>query len=419
MSLHKGLASWDAFLQYLFVKPIMQLFAAGCPRVVMCFDCYDHVPVYKSMTQIKRVNHAKKVCVFNPDHGLPATIPDDPMLFLMNRDFKVKLVEMICERIPGMVQAQMNKDVEQELIIDYKRVVVYSHKGSIPRVMSELTPMGESDVKFCRYVDMYGSALVHAIDGDYLAIALLYYTQRAPAFNANNQIHIYRQLSSFPAANNNSKKKLKSNSGVAEATAKRKIVKCWVDVQLLYLTITQAVWQSTGGAQTLINAHTGNPFTNADAVHSTVFLMLLAGTDFSRPLPWLGPRRLWDNLPHIVASLMQAASLSTPAEDTINMSSDLVVAKLYRLVFAKHCSRTSASTFDHTLALLQHSTLAQSVRSKFPSRKQLVATVQNVLWVMSYWKTHNNTVETPLDGCNGFVRCPASKQIMFSDLCAS
>lgn len=82
MSLHKGLASWDAFLQYLFVKPVLQLLKAGCPRVVLCFDCYDNVPAYKAMTQLKRVAHHttdKPVCTFNPAEGLPASIPEVPL----------------------------------------------------------------------------------------------------------------------------------------------------------------------------------------------------------------------------------------------------------------------------------------------------------------------------------------------------
>ena len=406
MSLHKGLASWDAFLQYLFVKPIMQLFQAGCPRVVLCFDCYDYVPAYKAMTQVKRVQHASKpVCVFNADHGLPATIPDDPMLFLMNRQFKIKLVEMICERMPALIQAQITTPA-WEFIIDYKRAVLYSTQG-IPRIMDEIQPMGESDVKFCRYVDLYGSALVHAIDGDYLAIALLYYTQRA--MGSNNQIHIYRQLSSFPTPEARADKK----KPVKPATRK-KPVKCWVDMQLLYITLFQAMWQGVGNAQTLTNMQTQQPFTNADAVHAVVFLMLLAGTDFSRPLPWLGPRRLWDHLPNIAVSLLQAASLQTQTDVTIPITLDWVVSKLYRLVFEKHCC--SSSSYDHVLASLQHSKLSLSVKSKFPSRNQLTTTVQNVAWVMTYWKTHNGLADTDLDGRHGFVRCPASGSVTYVDL---
>jgi hypothetical protein len=402
MSLHKALPSWEAFMQYLFVKPTLQLFAAGCPRVVLCFDCYNHVPVYKSMTQLKRVHHhtaARKVCTFNPDHGLPAHIPEDPMLYLMNHDFKIKLVEMLCERVPPMVQAQM--PAEREFIIDYKRVVLYS-SASIPRVMTDLVPMGESDVKFCRYVDLYGNALVHAIDGDYLAIALLYYTQRP--LGANNSIYIYRQLSTFP-------------TGAPKPAVKKKVVKCWVNIQMLYLTITHAVWQSAGSAQTLCNLHTRAPFSNADAVQAAVFLMLLAGTDFSRSLPWLGPKRLWDHLPNVIAPLMQAvATADTDDKDTTSsMLADLVIAKLYRLVFAKHCSAAGTNnSLRHVMSNLLESKLSPGIKSKLPLHEQVVTTIQNVFWVMAYWKTHNDIIATPLDGTCGFVR--SASQVTFADL---
>ena len=409
MSLHRGLASWDAFVQHLFVKPVMQLFAAGCPRVVLCFDCYDHVPVYKSMTQTKRVNR-KEVCVFNADQSLPPTIPDDPMLYLMNRAFKLKVVELVIERAPALILSKMH--AEQEFILDYKRVVIFSHKDAIPRVMPELVPMGESDVKFCRYVDFYGNALVHAIDGDYLAIALLYYTQHEPG--NGNRIHICRQLATFPEpASKANKKQKKEPAPKTEPIAKRKIVKCWVDVQMLYLTITQAMWQSAG-RDTLLNAQTGAGFSDADAVHAAVFLMLMAGTDFSRSLPWLGPRRMWEYLPCIVASLMQAAAIDAPVENTVGMATDLVTAKLYRCIFEKHCG--TGTSFDKTMSLLQHSGLSVSVRAKLPSKPQLVTTIQNVMWVMAYWKTHNGLIATPLDGSNGFERFEGN--IMFSDMIA-
>ena len=403
MCLHKGLPSWDAFLQYLFIKPIMLLFAAGCPRVVLCFDCYDHVPIYKSMTQTKRTMKTK-VCVFDPAHGLPARIPEDPMLYLMNRSFKIKLVEMICDKLPGMLLERLKP--EQEFIVDYKRVVMYQHDGgNIPRVMEELKPMGESDVKFIRYVDLYGSALVHAIDGDYLAIALLYYTKN-PSSLLTHQIHIFRQLSSFHhhAA---TPKPLKQ---------RKKTVKCWVDVQLLYSTILQAMRQSSVGCE-LLNVNTGDRFTDADSVRAAVFLMLLAGTDFSRSLPWLGPKRLWDNLPHIVGPLLQSTSVVIDDDimPEIELSLDLVVAKLYRLVFTKHCGWATGS-LEQTLKALDSSGLSASVKSKMPTADQVWTTAQNVAWVMSYWKTYNSQIDTPLDGSCGFARCPLSRQITFSDL---
>ena len=101
-------------------------------------------------------------------------------------------------------------------MIDYRRVVEYTHASpTIPTLVESMNPMGESDVKFTRYAHAYGNLvrsaiflfifyahatasdtapqLVHAIDGDYMMIALLYYARTA-APTSENRIHIYRQL---------------------------------------------------------------------------------------------------------------------------------------------------------------------------------------------------------------------------------
>ena len=63
MRLHPQVGSWANFIKYQFVKPLKMLLDAGCPRVVLCFDCYDNVPLYKNMTQVSRVNrHQVHLC---------------------------------------------------------------------------------------------------------------------------------------------------------------------------------------------------------------------------------------------------------------------------------------------------------------------------------------------------------------------
>ena len=70
---------------------------------MLCFDCYDSVPVYKSMTQRSRVSrHSTRP--FDPSLGLPAEIPDEPMEHLMNRGFKLAVVDYICGRVPHMLK---------------------------------------------------------------------------------------------------------------------------------------------------------------------------------------------------------------------------------------------------------------------------------------------------------------------------
>ena len=54
MQLHPCIGSWTNFVRCQFIKPLQMLLERGCPRVVLCFDCYDNVPEYKNMTQTRR-----------------------------------------------------------------------------------------------------------------------------------------------------------------------------------------------------------------------------------------------------------------------------------------------------------------------------------------------------------------------------
>ena len=94
MCLNDKMVTWQKFLQYMFLNPIEQMYNMGCKTVVLCFDAYDYVPQYKNMTQLKR-SQGKTVCTFDTHQELPSKIPEDPMKFLMNRIFKVKLIQMM------------------------------------------------------------------------------------------------------------------------------------------------------------------------------------------------------------------------------------------------------------------------------------------------------------------------------------
>jgi hypothetical protein len=442
MCLHNKLSSWKCFVNYLFLRPIMKLFDAGCPRVVLCFDCYDNVPVYKNMTQLKR-SKGHKVCVFNADQDLPRNIPDDPMLFLMNRDFKKKVIDLVCTMLPKMVELRPT----QELFIDYKRVIRYTgggvaNGGMVPSVVGGLEQMGESDVKYARYVDMFGNALVHAIDGDYLAIALLYYCMHG--IKDDNKIFIFRQLSSLKSKKSGAQptKKLKNVDGfgdvgigfcdgcdldtdgvvggVCDGLGKRKephqplkkkeaAVKGWVDMQMLFVTIANCVFQNFSDGRP-VNIETQKPFTNGDAVHSAVILMLSAGTDFSRGLPFLGPKTIWDTLPSLCDVLLRAASCDVDE----GLWVDGVVAKLYKTSYVRHLP-SNCLTLTSILKHLMKSSLSSTTKSKLPTQFQVETSIKNVKWVVRYWKTHNGLVDTPLDGSNGFSSCENTRQVIFTD----
>jgi hypothetical protein len=90
-------------------------------------------------------------------------------------------------------------------------------------------------------------------------------------------------------------------------------------MQLLFITIAQSVRQSVRQtSKFFIKDEVGSPCFDLvpapadecmcqDAVHAAVVLMLCAGTDFSRPMPLIGPKRIWEGLPIIADTLLLAA----------------------------------------------------------------------------------------------------------------
>lgn len=389
MRLHSGIPTWDAFAEYLFVRPIMRLFEAGCATVVLCFDSYDNVPAYKSMTQNMRVAKHSEVKVFLPHQELPSCIPPDAMLFLMNRHFKLKVIDLLCSKVPGGVGLKPG----QRLVLDYRKVVVYEHGCCVPAPLDPtLVPMGESDVKFCRYVHRFGNALVHAIDGDYLVIALLYYARYG--MNPNNKMFIYRHLSTLSK---------KGDDGAGEGTKRKRQKteaesKCWVDMQLLFAVIARSVWMSMGTPP--LNPTTRAVFTDADAVVSAVFLMLSAGTDFSRGLPLVGPKRMWDALPSIAMPLLLAVRGAPEVDE--DLFTQNVVGKLYKAVYERQLKKAPRSDLASVLGALSTSALAPSTKGRLPTEERVTTTLRNVKWVVKYWETINGVPETPLDGTYGF-----------------
>ena len=281
----------------------------------------------------------------------------------------------------------------------------------------------------CRYVRKYGNALVHAIDGDYMAIALLYYTIHD--IQESNKIYIYRQFSVLApsagekAAKSNAKGKAKgkvksevmvvveeSESKKRKRASEEKGKKCWVDMQLLYLVIVQAMKQS--GYTRAISTKTLEPFNDRDAVFSATFLMLCAGTDFSRNIPLIGPKKIWDYLPEIAIPAIQALKGGEHINETMFLN--LVVGKMYSLTYSKHC--VSVPQYERVLSSLKTSELSQGTKDRFASMEKMRNTIKNISWVTKYWMTDNGHVETPLNGEYGYGRDGEGK-MNYADLLSS
>ena len=396
MCLDEKFGTWERFIQIMFLSPIRDLLR-HCKTVVLCFDFYDKVPVYKRITQTKRAN-SKPSCKFESHESLPDRIPPDAINFLMNRTFKLKIIDMLCTRIPFLVHLES----DQEFIIDYKRVIKYdaSSKG-IPKVIPSLVPMGESDVKFTRYVQIFGNCLVHAIDGDYIVIALLYY--KSYGIKDNNKIYIYRQ-NSFQSK----KRALNEDDQFKQSdAAKPKAKKVWVDIQLIYLTLERCIEQSIRTDQRFF------PDQRKDHYMSVVvFMMLCAGTDFSRALPLLGPCRLWECLPYV----SQYGIFAFENEDQIiDVLKNLVVNIVYKTLFAKHI-KGKCSTWTETKRSIDASNgLSSTTKQRIPEEIRIDTTLRNILWVMRYWSSVNANIDTPLDGSNGFISGSHCGSVAYND----
>ena len=430
----RSFGTWEGFLVGMFLRPIQKLFLAGCSTVVLCFDSYDHVPSYKAMTQQRRVATAQKQrassCVadaFRPTDELPPQIPEDAMAFLMNRHFKLQVIQLACEQVPGMVMRWLRSEENngaplptkrkrsgakkpqlpprgggRRFIVDYRCAVEYIGETALPIRLPELASLGESDIKFVRYVERYGNALVHAIDGDYMIIALLYFAMHG--VRDNNHIFLLRQAGAGIAEDD-------CSSACHSRKPPRR--KCWVDMQLLFHTIAASVRQCLSRGVEPLHPQTLLPFTDADMVHAAALFMLCAGTDFSRSLPLLGPKRLWEHLALVAAPLLAAA----PVGETPNLSllEDSVIGAIYGSVFGNHllgCPPTLATVLARLRAAPK---LSQRTHAQLPTPEQVHVTLLNVVWVMTYWSTHNASVATPLDGTYGFVRCPHTAQVVFAD----
>lgn len=436
MRLDPRMGTWECFVRNQFLKPIESLFQMGCPRVVLCFDNYSAVPSYKTMTQNARTNKFE-IRNFGPDDDLPSKVPEDPITYLMNRNFKLRLIQMLCEQVPARVKLQHG----QEFLLDYKRVVLYCGAQRVPAVVSDMAAMGESDVKFCRYVSKYGNALVHAIDGDYMAIALLYYTKHD--VHMRNKIFIYRQLSTLHSTSSTATGKRKRKEAAAAAASclllqteadsdeqqqqeqQQQLVffkptkegsqptaaassrpKCWVNMQMVYRML--------GGAVLLTpSVITSKKKTERDAVFSMVFLMLCAGTDFSRSTPLLGPKRMWDALPEIALALLDAVGCDAVVNEEKVLNQ--VIGHMYALNYPKHVGALKQARLESVLRGLQSSKLSEGTKEKLPSMERMRVTLRNVCWVIKYWETENGAVETPEDGQYGFVRDAATGDLTFAD----
>ncbi len=88
--------TWAVSFAVQFFKTIENGFALGASTVVLAFDDYRHVPVSKTMTQVKRAKQ-KIVFPFAQTSCLPSKMPEDWGSAMANRTFKIKVISKVLD----------------------------------------------------------------------------------------------------------------------------------------------------------------------------------------------------------------------------------------------------------------------------------------------------------------------------------
>jgi len=394
--------SWRSFVQRTFFAPIAE-FHRRYDTVIICFDNYQNVPIFKSIEQSKRISTAAastSTFQFKAGDVLPSR-PYEQRIWvqaLQNRTFKSNIISLITSMIAADYVPPRRATT---LVVDFVNStrIDYHTQGKTRAVLEHMKPMGESDVKFMRYVPLFGDLCVDSIDSDVLLIAALFVSRNSSKHNI--YVRRYKTRPALPAS-------LKRKLPDCEPEKKRfeyEIihVNLWMD--LLHTRMQKAV----EAAAVLELPAVLDPPSPAYLTAILSFLVLLCGCDYSKKLPRIGVKTLWDNVDMIVPAIVACTSYTNNVfvVDT-TVSIDGLIASLYARTYTRHVRLNSAgggaigSGMDTVLTMLHSSSLSEKTKQDLPTRVSLCTTLRNIEWVINYWAIENGDPACPVDGTHGF-----------------
>ena len=394
--------TWDMYIWQQFHAHIKKFYDNHkVSTVILAFDDYAHVPEAKCMTQLKRRRHLPKLEILERE-PLPSFCPSGERWdqCIANRTFKSKVIAMVIERLPNILQLKEG----QSLIIDYAgcpKEFRAGDSGVQVRDLPALVPLGEADVKFTRYADLFKDLLVDSVDGDSIPIALLHHEAcikdltmgsmlEDDLIEAPPRICIYRMTTKVdketPKEPKKESKKRKAepqpsmpeNAEGEEKQVKEKFKRTfeYVDIPQLYSAIREVFAQSMGRMQ--------SPTHSQHLMSMLLALIGLTGTDFTRNMPQLSGRGVFGYLPDLYLPLMRSYDPISGQLD-VDSATDRLVACIYATKYATHIKAPPAS-LHHVFETLHHSKLSQRTRDSLPSVGRIVCTVRNVNWLLKYWR---------------------------------
>ena len=400
--------TWLEFAEWVFMRHISRLLQLH-RRVVIAFDNYGEVPVFKSIEQLKRVSN-KGVFAYRVGDEL-GTGPPPPHVWaqaLLNRDLKTAVISRICSILLNKFAPQQ---AQSELIVDYVDTIrVRFEDGKRKHELLEShAHLGESDIKFMRYGSLFGDILVESVDSDVLLIAMLQLQRTEFKHRVYVRRYATRSIDDAPAAGRKRPAEANAKKGTGGNAAPRRgreyeIVDVCVLLQLLHGAVRQSV-----GPEVALPAH--------HITHIIVVLALLTGSDYNRQLPLVGPRHLWEQLGELVPMLQMSSNAGT-SEPELSIDPelwlDVFMKHVYCQKFAKHVrGLREDATFADTIDALRASALADRTKALLPRPEQAACTLRNILWVLEYWKLENASPVCAEAGQHGFLVC--NGKVRFAD----
>ena len=331
---------------------------------------------------------------------LPACVPAGErwQQCIANRTFKSRVIQLVIHRLTTTLTHALSDS--QSLIVDYMGPPArFSKACPLGAPMEGMLSLGEADVKFMRYADMYEKLQVDSVDGDSIPIALLHMER-----GGLGDISVLR-LETRLKEQKQAAKKIKLETAVAVAGSasasasasaparKQGRVYEYVNVRLLYDALRYMVIPQCT-SRVAITSHVGHEMS------MLVCLIGLSGTDFTRGLPLVSGKTIYDYMPDLWSRLARAYNPLT-RQLMPEAALDQVISTIYKRKFERHSG--GAGSLAATLACIKGSEkLSSKTRDRLPSAETLHCTVRNVNWLLCYW--HQPDYPDPVQPQFGFAK---------------
>ena len=332
----ESIQTWSHFLYSQFTCIINRHFKEyGCKTVILAFDDKRYVPKAKAITQLKR-RAGVQIIEFGENDVLPNDVPRW-MEAIMNPHFKNRVIQLVCDTIPHLVQATEGC----KLVIDWQTIEIHEYDAQGLILTSTPEPastVGEADIKFPYWMRrLQTPMLIEATDGDYIPISL-------------------------------GLKAMDIHHPVAILKGRREEKYEFIDIDTLLACLKTAFVRAARGKGSSDHCWEIKLF---------ITLLGLSGTDFTRNLPLVSPLKIWQCLPLV------AQTFSMDGDTTVNQDQGKrIIELLYSEVYPKHIDPYSHASIWHQA---QVSKLGERNKALIPTNGRIRCTLRNLNFLMEYW----------------------------------